>query len=184
MNVGPSTGRSCCRPCCRRLLVLATTCRWAPGAESAASCSSTWRSRRSPGIGVIAADALGPEPQGWAVQARRCRPPCSAPRADLTERPGRHPEALIGVSFVLVVRRPAAAGRQPARRRAPEGPAGRPDPVGHAVAARGGRGADGVRPRRWFTGLGKRLGRAGFHRPLCAGGGPSGAARRRLPVFT
>src|SRR4051812_38343653 len=45
---------------------------------------------------------------------------------------------------------PAAAGEQPARRRAPEGPAGRPDPVGRhpATARTGRRGRGHGRPLR------------------------------------
>ncbi len=90
------------------------------------------------GIGVIAADAMGLEPQGWAVQVAALSAALLGALA-LTWTERRWPEiqeALIGVLFVLAsCAGLLAAGRQPARRRAPERPAGRADPVGLDPAA-------------------------------------------------
>jgi hypothetical protein len=85
------------------------------------------------GLGVIAADALGLPEGGLAVQLRRaCAALGGAALLDV-DRASRRPPAG-GADRRAVrpgrLRRPAAAGEQPARRRTPEGPAGRPDPVG------------------------------------------------------
>ena len=67
--------------------------------------------------------------------------------------------------FVLAaVRRHPAAGRQPARRRAPEGSAGRPDPVGRRDRSwRGSRRCRAVLVAALALGGVRRLGRFGFY---------------------
>ena len=96
------------------------------------------------GLGVIFADWLGLEPQGWAVQAaafaaafvgalaahldRKAVAGSAGSRDRHRIRPGRE-------------RRVAAARRQSARGRAPERPSSRPDPVGELAAPAAG-GAD------------------------------------------
>ena len=91
------------------------------------------------GLGVIAADALGLPEGGVAVQAAAVSAALlGAALLTWTER--RAAAAAGGADRRVVhprrLRRHPAAGRQPARRRAPEGPAGRPDPVGRQRAAR------------------------------------------------
>ena len=119
------------------------------------------------GLGVIAADALGLPEGGVAVQAAAvCAALLGAWLLTWTERARAaaaggadrrdvHPRGL---------RRHPAAGRQPARRRAPEGPAGRPDPVGQR--ARSCCGSAACRRccwRRCALGWVARLGRFGFY---------------------
>jgi zinc/manganese transport system permease protein len=86
------------------------------------------------GLGVIAADAIGLPEGGVAVQAAAVSAALlGAWLLTWTERRApQQQEALIGVLFILA----ACAGllllaRQSARRRAPQGPARRPDPLGH-----------------------------------------------------
>ena len=73
------------------------------------------------------------KPQGWRGAGRRRRRGADRRAAADLDREDwpEVQEALIGVLFVARgLRRAAAARQQPARRRAPEGPAGRPDPLG------------------------------------------------------
>ncbi len=119
------------------------------------------------GLGVIAADALGLPEGGVAVQAAAVGAALlGAWLLTWTERRApQQQEALIGVMFVLA----ACAGilllaEQSARRRAPEGPAGRPDPVGqHDAAAVARRRSRRCCSRRCALGWVERLGRFGFY---------------------
>ena len=137
------------------------------------------------GLGVIAADAVGLPEHGIAVQAAAVSAALlGAWLLTWTERRApQQQEALIGVHVhPRRVRRAAAAGRQPAWRRASQGPARRPDPVGEHDAARSGS------PRSPLVLLAaialgwiERLGRFGFYGAVRARRDRLGAAGRRLP---
>ena len=136
------------------------------------------------GLGVIAADALGLPEAGVAVQAAAVSRGAARRAAADVDRAAR-PAAAGGADRRAVhprgLRRHPAAGRQPARRRAPEGSAGRADPVGQRHPAAVARGGHCAAARRAVARLGAAARPLRLLRRLCARRHRIGAAGRRVP---